>query len=178
MSIFTLFVASTLIILNLTHRLFRLIVPTWLLPDKHFQPDDVILVTGAASGLGRQIAITAATKFNASKLLLWDRNSTALADVKKELITLCPSTQVWTQVVNLLNKDHIQSACDTAMAQYGHISHVIMCAGILNGKTFYDLTDDEIDSTIKVNLMAPIWVSLIQFNCFSFIHLNICFLHR
>ena len=162
MSIFTFFVASALIILHLTHRLIRFIVPVWLLPDKHFQPDDVVLVTGAASGLGRHIARTAATRFHANKLLLWDRNATALAEVKKELITLCPSTQVWTQVVNLLNKNHIQSACDTASAQYGHISHVIMCAGILNGKTFYDLTDDEIDSTIKVNLMAPIWVSRVQ----------------
>lgn len=133
-----------------------------LLPRKKFQSDDTVLITGAAGGLGRQIAIAVGSKFNGRKLLLWDHNSSGLEEVKRELITLCPAVQVWTQVVDLRNKVHIRSACDTAMAQYGHISHVVLNAGVLNGKTFVDLSEDEIERTFNVNTLSQIWVSITE----------------
>ena len=130
-----------------------------LLPLKKLQSDDTILITGSAGGLGRQIAIAAGTKFGARKLILWDHNSVSLEELRRELITLCPTVQVWTQVVDLRSKNHIKSACDTAMAQYGQISHVVLNAGVLNGKTFVDLSEDEIECTFNVNILSQIWVS-------------------
>lgn len=145
---------------HLVKWIMTLTLPHWLLPNKQLGPDDTILISGAAGGLGRAFAIALGTKFGARKLILWDHNSTGLGAIKRELITLCPSVQVWTQVVDLSNKSDIKSACDTAMAQYGHISHVILNAGILNGKTFVDLSEDEIETTFNVNVMSQVWVSL------------------
>jgi all-trans-retinol dehydrogenase (NAD+) len=50
----------------------------------HFYNNKTILITGAASGIGRRFAEMISERANV-KLILWDRNPDVLEQVKEEL---------------------------------------------------------------------------------------------
>lgn len=112
-----------------------------------------VLVTGAATGLGRQIALRLAAK--GARVILWDVNEPELmntADMVRKAGAVAEP-----QVVNLADRESIYAAARVALEskqQNGIVWGVINNAGIINSNTFLHSSDDRNELTFRVNSFA------------------------
>ncbi len=111
-----------------------------------------VLITGAASGLGTLLAIELASR-GAAKLALWDRDGAGLERVAGQLELL--GAQPWPYRVELTDAIDIAEAGDRMLAELGGIDICINCAGVVSGREFTGLTDEQLVRTFQVNALAP-----------------------
>jgi all-trans-retinol dehydrogenase (NAD+) len=115
--------------------------------------DRTVLITGAASGLGRLMARRIAAE--GGRLVLWDRDAPGLAAVRAELTPAAASTYV----VDLTDRHAIAAAGTRTLADVSGVDIVVNNAGVVSGKTMVDATDEEIERTFAVNTLALFWVT-------------------
>ena len=113
-----------------------------------------ILITGAASGFGKLMALEMSLK--GGKLTLWDINKDGLEAVKKEIEA--QGNEVVTMICNLRNREEIQKCADQVL-ESGTVDILINNAGIVSGKPFLDLTPEQIESTFEINTLAHFWTT-------------------
>jgi len=111
-----------------------------------------ILITGAASGFGRLMALQMSQK--GGKLILWDINKEGLEIVKNEIEA--QGNEVVTMICNLRNREEINK-CASKVLESGPIDILVNNAGIVSGKSFLELTPDQIESTFEINTLAHFW---------------------
>ncbi len=114
-----------------------------------------VLITGAAQGLGRLLALQAAAK--GASLVLLDINSEKLEATKKELLELSP--QVLTYVCDLSQKDQIQPTAKQIQNDVGGIDILINNAGVVSGKSLLECSDEQIERSFQVNSLALFWLT-------------------
>jgi NAD(P)-dependent dehydrogenase (short-subunit alcohol dehydrogenase family) len=114
-----------------------------------------VAITGASSGIGRMIAIEAANR-GAQKLWLIDRNETGLTSLEESLSGVGDLRQ---RILDLSSREAIAKLADEWMRE-GPPGVLVNCAGI-RGSTasLGDVSDDEWDDTISVNLTAVFLVT-------------------
>lgn len=117
--------------------------------------DRVVLITGAASGIGRLLALGAAAR--GARLVLWDRDQAGLEKVRAELANR--GTKARCDTIDLSDRTAIQSTARLALDECGAIDVLINNAGVVTGKGLVESTDDEILRTFAVNALAPIWAT-------------------
>lgn len=145
----------------------------WLVPKRLYAKDvsnDIVLITGAGSGLGRAIALNYASL--GSCLVLWDIDERGLEETKKlvdkvykdhrkeEKVCLTyrvdvsdrEAVKTWTDKVN---KDLNQNREIDQPERY--ISVLINNAGIYHGLMLHDLSDSQIERIFKINILAHFW---------------------
>lgn len=124
--------------------------------------NDIVLITGGASGLGRLMAIKFA-KLGA-KVVIWDLNLTGLEETakmieelrsKRENVGKCHYYQV-----DISNRFAVYAAADRIKQEIGTVTILVNNAGIVTGKRFLECTDEQIIKTFDVNALAHFWVSV------------------
>jgi all-trans-retinol dehydrogenase (NAD+) len=115
--------------------------------------DRTVLITGAASGMGRLMAHKIAAE--GARLVLWDVNPQGLAAVRDEI----PGTSVTTYAVDLTDRGAIASTAERVLREVGPVDVVINNAGIVIGKTLLDAAPEDIERTFAVNTLALFWVT-------------------
>lgn len=105
-----------------------------------------IVVTGAASGIGRATAQRFAEEGAAVALLDRDDPSGAAADLHGGAVAFR---------VDLLDRAGVQAAVGSAADALGGIDGVVNCAGVSGGKPLADLDPEWWDWVMGVNLTAP-----------------------
>jgi NAD(P)-dependent dehydrogenase (short-subunit alcohol dehydrogenase family) len=107
----------------------------------------VALVTGAASGIGRAIA----TLFVAegARVVMVDRNAPALTDAATHLDA---PERVRAVVADVRSVADMEAAVARAVDEFGGVDVVVANAGIPSVRRIEDLTLDEFDEVIAVNL--------------------------
>lgn len=123
-----------------------------------------VLVTGAASGMGREVAIEAARQ-GAAHVVLIDINKAALQVTAKEIRTL--GAGVSKQLIDLRARDQISNGIAEIVQRLGKFDTLINAAGVLDHH-FTDpdqvgvdsLHEDVWDAVMDINLKA-VWL-LIQ----------------
>lgn len=117
--------------------------------------DKIILVTGAASGIGRRFAEKASSK-GISTLVLWDRNPDILRDVAEGIGEQC---SVITHGVDVSSKESVASHAGE-LIENGILPDIIVnCAGIVAGKKmFHEHSMDDIGRTLDINTTGSMWV--------------------
>lgn len=113
-----------------------------------------VLITGGGSGIGRLMALGAA-KRGATHIVLWDMNAEAAKEVAIEVEAL--GARVTTHVVDVSHRDAVAAAATKTLKEAGHIDVLINNAGIVSGKKFLDLTEQDITKTYAVNTLALYW---------------------
>jgi NAD(P)-dependent dehydrogenase (short-subunit alcohol dehydrogenase family) len=111
-----------------------------------------VLVTGAASGIGRALATAAAAQ--GAALYLTDRNASALDDVASRL----GDSVRLARAADVTDAAAIGALADDAHADGGPLDVVMNVAGIATWGTVDRLTLEQWRHTIDVNLMGPIHV--------------------
>ncbi len=114
-----------------------------------------VLITGAASGIGRLMAVRIAAL--GGRLILWDVNQQGLETLAAELKQKNYPVAIYT--CDLSDKDAIYAAADKARAENGPIDVLINNAGIVSGKPLLEASDADITRTFAVNSMALFWTT-------------------
>ena len=117
----------------------------------------IVLVTGAAMGLGKLFATTA-VKEKAAHVVLWDVNESALKDTAIELEAA--GGTVSTYVVDVSSAEAVATAADAVRSEVGDVQILINNAGIVRGNGyFWENQTRDIEQTMLINSIAPMLVA-------------------
>lgn len=111
-----------------------------------------VLLTGAAHGLGRQLALALAKQ--GAHLILWDRETEALEQLAQEIRNF--GARADTQVVDLAKSNDIHQALHEHQQRNIHVDILINNAGIVDGKSLVEQSEESIRKIFEVNVLAPI----------------------
>lgn len=110
----------------------------------------ITVITGASSGLGKQMAKGFANQ--GSDLVLLARRIERLDELKEELEKL--GVKVLTIKCDVTNTDDINNAADLAEKEFGKVDNLINCAGASKDKGVLEMNDEEWDFTIDTDLTS------------------------
>ena len=114
-----------------------------------------VLVTGAASGIGRLLALRFAAE--GATVVLWDVNAAGLDTVRAEIAAAGATARAY--ACNLADRRAIAAVAAKTLAEAGPVDILVNNAGVVSGKTLLDATDDDIQRTFDVNTLALFWTT-------------------
>ena len=117
--------------------------------------DRVALVTGASSGIGQAIAHALADA--GARIVLVARREQALAQTRERIHAVGGEAAV--VPCDLEDRDAIDVCAASAALPFGAPDIVVNAAGINIRKPMLDLTRDDWDRTVRLNLEAPFFLS-------------------
>ena len=117
--------------------------------------DKRVLVTGAASGIGRATAIAAASK--GARLVLTDINDAPLQSVAAE-IRASGGTVEHAEALDISDHGAVAAMADSVHATHGTVDIAMNVAGIAVWGTVERLSHEQWRRVVDVNLMGPIHV--------------------
>ena len=112
--------------------------------------DRVAVITGASSGLGRQMSYAFAKQ--GANLVLLARRVDRLEEIKKELEG--KGTKVLIIKCDVTSTNDINRAADLTEKEFGRVDILVNCAGASKDKGVLDMNDEEWDFTIATDLTS------------------------
>lgn len=112
-----------------------------------------ILITGAGSGVGRQLAIQFSK--HSTCLILLDINKESLLYTEK---LLDRQSSVFIYQCDVSDRKMVYKVADTIKKEVGDVDILVNNAGIVSGKCLLDLPDEKIIKTIEVNTLGHFWM--------------------
>lgn len=110
--------------------------------------DKVCIVTGAGNGIGQATAVKFALE--GAKVAVCDLNESAIDDTLKLIQENRGEAKGYK--VDITNKESIQDMVNDLMKQYGRIDVLVNNAGIIIDSQLKNMTDEQFDKVIDVNL--------------------------
>ena len=118
-----------------------------------------VLITGGASGIGKIMGRIALEK-GAKCVIIWDINEQNIATTVEEFSAIGKAKGYRVDVGNI---EVVRAAYATTVEECGDIDILINNAGIItSNKTFAEVGYDEIDRTMLINAMAPMYVTRVM----------------
>jgi all-trans-retinol dehydrogenase (NAD+) len=112
--------------------------------------DDVVFISGAASGIGRQMALRFAQL--GCKVVVADINTDGAAQVAKEI--LAAKGQAMSLFCDVTSVDSVAKAAKQVRDKFGDPTILVNNAGIVSGKFITELSYENIERTFKVNAIS------------------------
>ena len=132
-------------------------IAMWFVPAKKKDvSNEIVLITGAASGIGRLIALRFASL--GSIVVCVDINKQANEATVNEIQS--KDQKAFSFTCDCSSKDNIYRTADEIKANVGDVTILINNAGIVSGKKFIEIPDEKIERTFAVNTMAHLWVKI------------------
>ncbi|MEE4420837.1 SDR family oxidoreductase [Streptomyces bugieae] len=113
----------------------------------------LVLVTGAASGIGRATAFAFAEA--GARVIAVDRDADGAARTA-ELARLVGAPQAWPEVVDVADEAAMEKLADKVDAEYGPVDVLVNNAGIGLSGSFLQTTTDDWKKVLDVNLWGVI----------------------
>ena len=113
----------------------------------------VAIVTGASRGIGFAVAKAYACE-GARVAVCGSREETAQKAVQ-ELHKLCPGAQLLPVGVDVSDGEAIRAMVARVMERWGKIDILVNNAGVTGAKPIFDMTDEDFESMIDINLTGP-----------------------
>ncbi|NWX24980.1 S16C6 reductase, partial [Aegotheles bennettii] len=123
-------------------------------PCKKTFAGEIVLITGSANGIGRQIALKFAPL--EATLILWDIDD----EDNKETSRLAQkqgAKPVFLYHCDCSNREEVYEQADKVRKEVGDVTILINNAGILLGKKFLDIPDADFEKTLRVNFLSQVW---------------------
>jgi len=127
-----------------------------LIPNKFRHKDvsnDIVLITGAGSGFGRELAIRFAKL--GSKVVAWDNNPDGLAETEK--IFKSKGLNCKSYVCDITDRNAVYSTAETVKSEVGIVSILINNAGVVFGGKFMSVSDEHTIKLFHVNALSHFW---------------------
>ena len=115
--------------------------------------DKVILVTGAARGIGRAIALRLAQE--GANIALVDMDAAGLEKVDKEIAAIGRKATIFQADVS--NRDQVYAAVDHAEKELGGFDVIINNAGIASVQPIAQAQPEEVERLININIKGVLW---------------------
>ncbi|NWW47070.1 RDHE2 dehydrogenase, partial [Pedionomus torquatus] len=137
-------------ILLVFENLILLIFP----PHKKHFAGEIVLITGSANGIGRQIAL----KFPplGATLVLWDIDDEGNKETSR-LAQKNGAKRVFAYHCDCSKREEVYEQADKVRSEVGDVTVLINNAGILFGKKFCDIPDADFEKTFRVNFLSQVW---------------------
>ena len=116
----------------------------------------VAIVTGASSGIGRQLALDFAGR--GASVVVSARRSELLDQVADECRARGGSVEAL--VGDVAERPFVERMATRAVERFGRVDIVVNNAGISKHKQIYHVTADELDAVLRVNFLAPAFLTL------------------
>jgi short-subunit dehydrogenase len=115
----------------------------------------VVVLTGAASGMGEQMALQLADE-GAATLVLVDRNAERLDSVAAAVRNRAHRADVVTHVVDLADRESLSDLAGRLAAELPRLDLLVNNAGVSMYGRFDEMTTDDFFWLTDINLRAPI----------------------
>ncbi|MDX8502602.1 SDR family NAD(P)-dependent oxidoreductase [Mesorhizobium sp. VK4C] len=116
--------------------------------------DQVVILTGAAGGMGSAIART--LHRIGARILLADHNEDATSRLSSSLDPT--GERVISIGYDASKSSDAEAVVSTCIAHFGHIDHVVPAAAIFEGQPFATMTDTQWRRTMSVNLDGVFYI--------------------
>lgn len=110
-----------------------------------------VLITGGASGLGRQMAVQSAAK--GAHVVIWDMHLVNAKKVVSEIQKAGGSAEA--HLVDVTDR----LAVNALALKVGAVDVLFNNAGVVSGDWFLDLNPDSIERTYRVNVLSLYWMT-------------------
>jgi short-subunit dehydrogenase len=110
--------------------------------------DKVVVVTGAASGIGREMALAFARR--GARLAIVDIVEPGLQGVRDELASM--GTEVHLHVVDVSRAEEVEALCENVYRDMGRVDVLCNNAGVIAIGKFEDLSLEDVEWIMGVNL--------------------------
>ncbi|XP_004697833.1 epidermal retinol dehydrogenase 2 [Echinops telfairi] len=115
---------------------------------------EIVLITGAGSGLGRQLAIKFARL--GAILVLWDINKEGNMETSRQ-VQENGGVKVFTYTCDCSNRQEVYSVANQVKQEVGDVTILINNAGMVTGKMFLDIPDHMIEKSFLINTLSHFW---------------------
>jgi NAD(P)-dependent dehydrogenase (short-subunit alcohol dehydrogenase family) len=115
----------------------------------------VAFVTGAGSGIGRAVAIRLASE--GASLLIFDINKSGAGDTATSILTSGGRATAFEGDVR--RRSDVEAALSGALQEYGRVTYLVNNAGIVTMTGLSELSEEEWDSVLDVNLKGQFIVA-------------------
>jgi NAD(P)-dependent dehydrogenase (short-subunit alcohol dehydrogenase family) len=105
----------------------------------------VVVVTGAASGMGRATALLLAG--SGARVVAVDVNEAGLAGTVAE-----GGERIVAEVADVSDREAVDAVVERAVRDLGRLDGMVANAGVGHGSSFVDTTEEELDSMLAVNV--------------------------
>jgi short-subunit dehydrogenase len=117
--------------------------------------DQVVVITGASQGVGRETALQMA--MHQASLVLAARNEEALAELAAEVERLGGQAEV--VITDVADNDQVERMAERAVQRFGRIDTWVNNAAVSVYATVEQLEPDEMDRLLQVNLLGQMYGS-------------------
>ncbi len=114
--------------------------------------DKVAVVTGAASGIGRAIALAMGRE--GARVAALDLDADGAAAVAREISAALGDAHAWP--VDVADADRVAAVVDAVVGRWGTVHVLVNCAGWDRPMPFVETTPDFWDKILAINLRGPI----------------------
>lgn len=118
----------------------------------------VALVTGAGSGIGRQVAISFAQE-GCGRIAILDRDEDGLSETSRLCKEQNRSVRTFIIPFDVRNEKDVEGAVDCVIEEWGRIDYAVNCAGIMGPLApSHELSTEDFDKVTSINYRG-IWLS-------------------
>ncbi|CAG7720972.1 unnamed protein product, partial [Allacma fusca] len=133
--------------------LFRLVVK----PPMKSLDKEIILITGAGNGLGREMCLYLGETCPDATLVCWDINQKSNNETVKRLKT--KGVRAFGYEIDISNRERVTECAAKVRKDVGYVTVIINNAGVLHKTdSFLNLTPTDIERTFNVNTISQCWI--------------------
>ncbi|KFP88669.1 Epidermal retinol dehydrogenase 2, partial [Acanthisitta chloris] len=121
---------------------------------KKYFAGEIVLITGSANGIGRQIALKLAPL--GVNLVLWDIDDEGNKETSR-LAQQNGANRVFAYHCDCSSREDIYEQADKVRKEVGDVTILINNAGILIGEKFCDIPDADFEKTLRINFFSQVW---------------------
>ena len=125
---------------------------------RHDLTGRLVVITGAAGGLGRQLALEFAMR--GAVLALWDVRKDALHTCV-EWLEACgvPRSSVHVFVVDVADAAAVRATAQSQLATLGPASVVVSNAAVVNGEPLLQASEERLRASFAINALSHVWLA-------------------
>ena len=127
---------------------------------KSYYQNKKILITGAASGIGKRFAEKVYRLTHGDvELILWDLNAAQLNALRDDLTVDNGQANVHVTGIDITDQERIYLESEHLEKENLFPDIIINCAGVVTGSYFHRHTMKEIEDTLRINTLGSMWVT-------------------